>query len=165
VRNDASRKIHRPPIERYGDFYKVWIGGIGTLGKRGGGGCHFIAAGFESLYQFIDNLRLDLRLVALDVHDNGVSQPFCHLGDAVGAADVGGRGHDAFGPKGAQRFCDPLIIDSDYNFSYLLGLTYLIDYVLNEGFAGFCGDNFGGKTGGSEAGRNDNGRGQTGGRV
>ena len=41
----------------------------------------------------------------------------------------------------------------------------LIDHVLDEGFAGLRGDNFGGKTGGGVSGRNDDGRSQTAGRV
>ena len=125
-----------------------------------------LAIGAQLLDDAIDQPWINQRLIALDVDDERELSRFArHLGHPIGPTLMMGRGHDASGTKGPQGIGDSLIVNSDYNLFYFQRFTHAIDHMLDKRFAGLSGDNFGGKTGGSKSGRNDDARAQTAGRV
>src|SRR5258706_1808474 len=74
---------------------------------------------------------------------------------------MGRAGHRAVRAERPKRIDDPLIVSGDNHVAHTTALARLLDHVLNQRFAGPSGENFGGKTGGSEAGGNDDRRSQS----
>ena len=103
----------------------------------------------------VDGLRLDQRLVALDVDDGAAGQVADRLGDPIGAAHVVGARHQRGAAERSHSVRDALVIGRDDHGVHARGRGGAAIHVLDHRLAGDVGENFSGETGGVEPRRDD----------
>jgi RNA polymerase sigma factor (sigma-70 family) len=157
IGNPAAGKIERAAIAGEDTFYNVRIveqqlilDGMyrGDHSDRG--------VRFHFFREFVHEAGRNERLVPLHIDD--VSHPgqrSCGFGDAVGTALVIRRSHTNVRTKTARRRRDPAVVRRHQNPVHIAAPPAALPHMLNEGFPGDDMQGLPGKTGGGEAGGNN----------
>jgi len=156
VRDGAAGEVNGVTGEGGDDLDDVGVGdfaGDGDAALKGGHQEGGVVE--EGLSGGVDSGGVNQGFVPLNVDDDvggGVRGGF---GDAVGAGEVVGTGHDDFGAEGEGGIEDALVVGGDEEAGEGFGLGGALEDVLEDGFVFEGDEGFAGEAAGGEAGRND----------
>ncbi len=150
------------------DLDQVRVVGILAIGKGRRHRRHIgPRGGVEELDSGVDDVRLDLGLVALDVHDDigsgqtDVGQLGGDLGKAARAVGMVFTGEDRGSAGGLDGGDDARVVRSHHDGIERTSFARLFEDMHNQRLASLGGENLLGKAAGSEARRNDADRAHT----